>query len=452
MAHTDPRPEWKFDELDPELALEGEAEVEALTREEPFRETEEMELAAELLTLSSEAELDEFLGGLFEKARGGVRKVAEKTDRPLGGVLKAIAKKALPFLGSALGTFIPVPFLGTAIGSALGSAVSKALEMELEGRSDEVREFELSKRFVRLAGLAARQVAQTSPDIPPLDAVRSAMTAAAQQLQEVSGGRSQLRPSSPPASSFRSTLRPGQVGPRRRMRGSPLAHPLQENSLEPGGERPRFPRSRLMHDVDRTYAELEPEAFEFSAGRRMEGEVLNEADLHEMAAELLSVSNEQELDLFLGGLLGKLGSVVGKVVKSSLGKPLGGLLKGVAKKALPQAGAAISNIPAPGHGGPNGSEGVAAAGEIFGLELEGLSQEDAEFEASKQFVRLAADATKTALAAPEGTNPAAVAKKSVVQAIQKHAPGLLRDGGGPAGRNLSGRWVREGHKIILYGV
>lgn len=451
MAYTGPRPEWTFDALDPDFALEGEVEVDALTREGPFLEPEEMELAAELLTLSSEAELDEFLGGLFEKARGGVRKVAEKTDRPLGGVLKAIAKKALPFLGSALGTFIPVPFLGSAIGSALGSAVSKALEMELEGRSDEAREFELSKRFVRLAGLAARQVAQTSPDIPPLDAVRSAMTAAAQQLQEVSGGRSQLRPSSPPASSSRSTLRPGQVGPRRRMRGSPLAHPLHQNSLEPGGERPRFPRSRLMHDLDRTYAELEPEAFEFSAGRRT-GEVLNEADLHEMAAELLSVSNEQELDLFLGGLLGKLGSIVGKVVKSSLGKPLGGLLKGVAKKALPVAGAAISNIPAPGHGGPNGSEGAAAAGEIFGLELEGLSQEDAEFEASKQFVRLAADATKTALAAPEGANPTAVAKRSVVQAIQKHAPGLLRDGEGPAGRNLTGRWVREGNKIILYGV
>ncbi|MBK6506124.1 MAG: hypothetical protein IPG02_10755 [Ignavibacteria bacterium] len=42
------------------------------------------------------------------------------------------------------------PGLGTAIGGALGSAASNMFELELEGLSQEDREFETAKAYVRL--------------------------------------------------------------------------------------------------------------------------------------------------------------------------------------------------------------------------------------------------------------------------------------------------------------
>jgi hypothetical protein len=152
--------------------------------ESPFDEAEEMEFAAELLSITSDAELDQFLGKLFKGAWKGIRKVGSfvgRIARPLGGMLKGIAKKALPFLGGALGSLIPIPGVGTAVGTALGSAVSKAFEMELEGLSPEDREFEMARRFVRLAGTAARQAALARPGVEPQVAARAAVVAAARR-------------------------------------------------------------------------------------------------------------------------------------------------------------------------------------------------------------------------------------------------------------------------------
>ena len=119
-----------------------------------FSEAEEIALAAELLSVSSEAELEQFLGGLWKKVKkvaGTVGQIA----KPFSGILKAVAKKALPFVGGALGSLIPIPGVGTALGTALGKAVSSALEMEFEGMELEDREFEMARRFVRIAGSAA---------------------------------------------------------------------------------------------------------------------------------------------------------------------------------------------------------------------------------------------------------------------------------------------------------
>jgi hypothetical protein len=130
--------------------------------EGPFSEAEEMELAMELLSVASEEELDQFLGKMFKGIWKGVKKVGSfvgKVAKPLGGALKAIAKKALPLVGGALGTMIPIPGVGTALGSALGSAVSSALEVELEGMGYEQQEMEVARRFVRIAGSAAQLAA-----------------------------------------------------------------------------------------------------------------------------------------------------------------------------------------------------------------------------------------------------------------------------------------------------
>ncbi len=144
----------------------------------PLSEAEEVDLAMELLAVSSEAELDQFLGKMFKKVWRGIKKVGSfvgKVARPLGGVLKAVAKKALPFVGGALGSLVPIPGVGTALGSALGGALGKALELETEGMSLEDREFEMARRFVRVAATAAQQAALAPPDREAALAVREAL-------------------------------------------------------------------------------------------------------------------------------------------------------------------------------------------------------------------------------------------------------------------------------------
>ena len=134
--------------------------------EMPMTEADEEALAAELLGVSNELEMDQFLGGLFRKIKrglGGAAKFLAQNAGPLSGALKGIAAKALPFLGGALGTAIPIPGVGTALGSALGNAASNMLQSELEQMEFEDQEFELSKRFVRLASQAMRQASRIPP-------------------------------------------------------------------------------------------------------------------------------------------------------------------------------------------------------------------------------------------------------------------------------------------------
>ena len=60
---------------------------------------------------------------------------------------------------------------------------------------------------------------------------------------------------------------------------------------------------------------------EFSG--EMEGEgVLGEALEMQLASELLEVTNEAELEQFLGDLIGKVGSIAGKVINSPIGKAM----------------------------------------------------------------------------------------------------------------------------------
>ncbi|MEG2030885.1 MAG: hypothetical protein RR376_09590 [Janthinobacterium sp.] len=146
-----------------------------------FGEEEELQLAMELLGVSSEAELDQFLGNVFKSVWKGVKKVGAgiaKVAKPLGGALKAVAKTALPFVGGALGSMIPIPGVGTALGTALGRAASSALELEMEAGAPADRELEMARRFVRIAGQAARLAADGDGSAR---AVESALTRALHQ-------------------------------------------------------------------------------------------------------------------------------------------------------------------------------------------------------------------------------------------------------------------------------
>lgn len=145
----------------------------------------------------------------------------------------------------------------------------------------------------------------------------------------------------------------------------------------------------------------------------------------ELASELLEVHNDQELDHFLGSLFSKVAGTIGKVIKSPVGQALGGILKTVAKKALPIAGGALGTFVGGPLGGMVGSKLASMAGNAFGLEYEGLSPEDRDFEIARRYVRFASHAARRAAVARPDIDPVAVAKAAVTAAARRFAPGLL---------------------------
>jgi hypothetical protein len=143
----------------------------------PLSEAQEIQLASELLEISSEDELEQFLGGLIKKVGGFMK---GPVGQALGGVLKNVAKKALPVVGGALGSFV-APGVGTAIGSKLGSMASGLFEMELESMPQEQAQFEVARRVVGLTASAARCAAQARPrpGVSPHTVARAAVAKAA---------------------------------------------------------------------------------------------------------------------------------------------------------------------------------------------------------------------------------------------------------------------------------
>jgi hypothetical protein len=154
---------------------------------------------------------------------------------------------------------------------------------------------------------------------------------------------------------------------------------------------------------------------------------LSETQELELASELLEVSSEQELEQFLGNVFHAVGNALGQFVRSDTGQALGGILKDAAKKALPVVGRAIGERIAPGQGGEWGGQLAQAAGATLGLELEGLSAQDQEFEAARQFVRLAGAAANQAVLAPPASSPDETARHAAAAAAERFAPGLAQE-------------------------
>lgn len=156
-------------------------------------ETQELELASELLEIGNEAELEQFLGNLIKgaaKAVGGF--VKSPVGKALGGVLKNVAKKALPVAAGALGNFI-VPGVGGLVGSKLGSMASNLFELELESLNEAEAELEVARRVVRLAHAAGAHAARAPQHANPTAVARAAIAAAARQhapglARQVGGG------------------------------------------------------------------------------------------------------------------------------------------------------------------------------------------------------------------------------------------------------------------------
>lgn len=200
------------------------------------------------------------------------------------------------------------------------------------------------------------------------------------------------------------------------------------------------------------YDEFEYLSDEFEVSGEYESP-FDEAEEMELAAELLEITDEDELDQFLGKLIRRAGRKIRKAIKSPVGRMLGGALKGVAKKFLPVAGSALGNMVVPGLGGVVGGRVASMAGKAFGLELEGMSPEDQEFEVARRFVRLAGDASVKAASAPTGVPSSAAVKDALRKAAQTHAPGLVSGGkNGARGNGNRGTWTRQGRTIVIHGV
>jgi len=223
-----------------------------------------------------------------------------------------------------------------------------------------------------------------------------------------------------------------------------------------------------MHDLDRTQLEMESDEFEsdYEFGDEYEtgdyesdetGSPFSEEEEMELAADLLEVTDEYELDQFLGSLINRVKRTVGRALPPSIKKSLGGFLKGAVRKALPGLARTVGTA----LGGPAGAAiaGRIAplAGRFFGLELEGLSSEDQEYEVARRMVRFAGSAAQQAAMTPPTASPQAAVQQAVASAAQQHAPGFLRRniGGTPtmgSARGHSGRWIRRGRRIVLLGV
>ena len=218
-----------------------------------------------------------------------------------------------------------------------------------------------------------------------------------------------------------------------------------------------------MHDIDRAMfeltsesTELSNETYEMQEGEQYEAfEASHEAEALEMelAAQLLEVSNEAELEEFLGGLVRSAASAARGFAGSAAGRALGGVLKDAARQVLPQVGGIVGSALGGGVGGQLGTKAGQWLGSRF--ELEALSQEDREFEVARAFVRTARDAARTAMRTPN-LPPQQAATAALTAAARRNLPGLVPVIGAQApspawSTRRSGRWVRQGNRIVLFG-
>ena len=216
----------------------------------------------------------------------------------------------------------------------------------------------------------------------------------------------------------------------------------------------------------------------------------------ELTNELLTVTNEQELNQFVGNLMGKVAKAASGFIQSPTGQSVGRFLVNFGKNTLPQvaanlggqaggalgarAGQAFTNRFGSGVLGQAVSGGLKQGGaylgkqggawlgskagnllasqaqRVFNLEFEGLSPEDREYEIARSYVRFASEVARRASAAAR-RNPriplANLSRQILPQVAQLYAPGLMGGGAGAAsivGLRRKGTWERRGKTIILH--
>ncbi len=112
----------------------------------------------------------------------------------------------------------------------------------------------------------------------------------------------------------------------------------------------------MNHDIDRTQVGFGSEVG--GTAPHSGGAVFNPDTHANLAADLLDVKSEQELEYFLGDVISGAAHAVGKFISSPTGQALGSGLKDVAKQVLPVAATAVGDY----FGGPTGGQIGGALG------------------------------------------------------------------------------------------
>jgi hypothetical protein len=142
---------------------------------------------------------------------------------------------------------------------------------------------------------------------------------------------------------------------------------------------------------------------------------LSEADELELASRAVALAAEHELEGFVGDVFQSAGRAAGRFVRPETGRELIRLLRGTIGGALPSGAGTDSGLP-----------GLAQqAASLLGLELEGLSPQDQEFEAGRGLVRFLGGAYQHAIGAPRYAPPHMVARHALVSSARRYAPGFL---------------------------
>jgi hypothetical protein len=197
--------------------------------------------------------------------------------------------------------------------------------------------------------------------------------------------------------------------------------------------------------------ELEMFEGEQEQRRRSEGGVLGDTAEMAVAANVLEITDRADLERFLRNLTRHVGNKIGIHLSSPQADAICDVLAGTIGQALRQSAGKRRAPPAP-FGATLGSRLASVPASQLGLELEGLSNEDREFETARRLVRFAAEAVKNALTANTG-NPLIAARSGAFAAARRYAPGLVRalerlpiDADAPSPVRLSQR-IRHGENL-----
>ena len=187
-----------------------------------------------------------------------------------------------------------------------------------------------------------------------------------------------------------------------------------------------------MHDLDRTSFEMNDEAFqdgEFEFESELPGGTFDrpfsEAELDELALELLQVRDEYELDQFLGSLIEQSGAAP---LESSSRSPAGAALKGILKNAISSAVPVLGGVVELADSGRRRWHRRRRAIKSE-LECEGVPTENRDVEAAKKVIEVGGVAAQQVAAMPPNAPP-----QAAVDAVQSAAQqqGVATGGGSRA--------------------
>jgi hypothetical protein len=140
----------------------------------------------------------------------------------------------------------------------------------------------------------------------------------------------------------------------------------------------------------------------------------------DLAAALLDVVNKAELGSFLGQLAAETARASGRPIPRDTERAILPILTRTAERTLPTLNLAVSDEPRAAAAGPI----AQTAARVFGLEPEGMSADDRDFEIARRFVRFAQAALACAITT-SAPHPATAAVNAVARAGREFAPGLV---------------------------